>query len=135
MKQFHSVGKQVWSDIPLGKYRTQVGLQLRQAMFINGVLFNSEVWQAVTRTEVASLEKIDNKLLRTICQAHSKTPTEFLYLETGCIPIRFVMQSRRLMYLHHILSREDKELIKRVYSAQRNNPTPSGIKIWDLQKC
>ena len=27
------------------------------------------------------------------------------------------------MYLHHILSREDKELIKRVYSAQRNNPT------------
>merc|ERR1719319_1749043 len=111
----------ILSDIPLGKYRTEVGLQLRQAMFVNGVLFNSEVWQEATATEVASLEKIDNKLLRAICKAHAKTPVEFLYLETGCIPLSFVMQSRRLMYLHHILSRDEKELIKRVYIAQREN--------------
>jgi len=113
----------ILSDIPLGKYRTEVGLQLRQAMFVNGVLFNSEVWQEATATEVASLEKIDNKLLRAICKAHSKTPVEFLYLETGCTPLRFAMQSRRMMYLHHILSRENKELIKRVYTAQTENPT------------
>ena len=30
-------------DIPLGKRRTQVGLILRQAWFLNGCLFNSEV--------------------------------------------------------------------------------------------
>ena len=92
-------------------------------MFVNGVLFNSEVWQEATATEVASLEKVDNKLLRSICKAHSKTPVEFLYLETGCIPLRFLMQSRRLMYLHHILRRDDKELIKRVYNAQKENIT------------
>ena len=34
----------ILEDVPLGKYRVEVGLQLRQAMFINGVLFNSEVW-------------------------------------------------------------------------------------------
>ena len=113
----------ILSDIPLGKYRTEVGLQLRQATFVNGVLFNSEVWQAATATEIASLEKVDNKLLRAICKAHAKTPVEFLYLETGCIPLRFVIQSRRLMYLHHILSRDEKELIKRVYSAQKENTT------------
>ena len=33
----------ILTDVPLGKYRTEVGLELRQAMFVNGVLYNSEV--------------------------------------------------------------------------------------------
>ena len=75
----------ILSEVPLGKYRTQVGLQMRQAMFLNGVLFNSEVWPKLTITEITELEKIDHRLLRTICKAHSKTQIEFLYLETGCM--------------------------------------------------
>ena len=35
--------KAILEDIPLGKYRLDIGLKLRQAMLINGVLFNSEV--------------------------------------------------------------------------------------------
>ena len=31
--------------------------------------------------------------------------------------------SRKIMYLHNILTREDSELVKRIYTAQRNNPT------------
>ena len=90
-------------------------------MFVNGVLFNSEVWQAATATGIANLDKVDNNLLRAICNAHSKTPVEFIYLESGCIPLRFVMQSQQLMYLHHILGRDEKELIKRIYIAQKEN--------------
>ena len=33
----------VLQDIPLGKWRTETGIALRQAWFINGCLFNSEV--------------------------------------------------------------------------------------------
>ena len=113
----------ILSEIPLGKYRTQVGIQLREAMFINGVLFNSEVWPKLTGTEITSLENIDHQLLRTILKAHAKTPIEFLYLETGCFPLKYIMTTRRLMYLQHILSRDNKELIKRVYDAQKLNPT------------
>ena len=32
------------NDIPLAKRRTEVGLTLRQAWFLSGCLFNSEVW-------------------------------------------------------------------------------------------
>ena len=41
------------------------------------------------------------------------------YLETGIIPIRYIIKQRRLSYLNHILSRNDTELIKRVYLAQK----------------
>ena len=42
-----------------------------------------------------------------------------LYLETGAIPIKFIIKQRRLSYLHHILTRKDNELIKKVYMAQK----------------
>ena len=31
-------------DIPLGSRRMEIGLALRDAWFVNGILYNSEVW-------------------------------------------------------------------------------------------
>ena len=47
----------ILSDIPLGVYRVEIGLQLRQAMFLNGVLFNSEAWHNVADKDIELLEK------------------------------------------------------------------------------
>ena len=55
-------------------------------------------------------------------KAHSKTPIESLYLETGVVPIKYVIMSRRLSYLKNILSKNDHELIKKVYLAQKRKP-------------
>ena len=46
----------ILSDVPLGKFRTEIGLQLRQAMFVNGVMYNSEVWHNINSTDIALLE-------------------------------------------------------------------------------
>ena len=51
--------------------------------------------------------------------SHSKTPKESLYLETGTIPIRYIIKQRRLSYLHHLLTRNKKELISQVFFAQK----------------
>ena len=113
----------ILSDVPLGKYRTETGLMLRQAMFINGVLYNSEVWHNLSTTDIAIIENIDHQLIRVICNAHSKTPIEFLYLETKSQPLSHIISTRRIMYLHHILQKEETELVKRVYNAQKESPT------------
>ena len=47
---------------------------------------------------------------------------ESLYLETGCIPIRFIIKSRRLSYLHNILQKDREELIREVFEAQKDDP-------------
>ena len=65
---------------------------------------------------------MDEYLLRGILKAHSKTPRAALYLETGCIPIRYLIMKRRIMYLHHILGKSPDELIHKVYMAQKSNP-------------
>ena len=95
-----------------------MGLVLRQAMLINGVLFNSEAWHSMTKKDVTDFEKLDEMLLRFLLSAHSKTPLEMLYLESGAIPVKFILASRRLNYFYEILDRDDEELTKRVVMEQ-----------------
>ena len=46
-----------------------------------------------------------------------------MYLETGAVPHSFIISSRRLNYLHTIVTIEDEELTKIVYLAQKSNPS------------
>ena len=111
-------------EIPLGRYKMEIGLKLRQAMLLNGMLYNSEAWHSLGESEIRILETVDEHLLRSLVKGQSKTPLEFLYLEAGAIPIRMIIASRRLLYHQTILKREDHELTKRIYKEQRSNPTP-----------
>ena len=58
-----------------------------------------------------------------IIKAQAKTPTEFVFLETAALPLSYIVSSRRMIYLQHILKRDKNELLKRVYIAQKENPT------------
>ena len=60
-----------------------------------------------------------NDLFRKIFNAHSKTPCETFFYETGKYPLRFVWAKRRLMYLWQLLHRDEDELVSKVYKAQK----------------
>ena len=79
--------KAILSEIPLGSHKLEIGLQLRQAMLINGLLYNSEAWHSVSKQEISSLERIYESLVRFLLGSHSKVPLEILYLESAAIPI------------------------------------------------
>ena len=71
------------------------------------MLFNSEVWYNVTKSELELLETVDVMLLRGILKAPKSTPKEMLFLEHGLVPFREMVRRRRLGFLHYILT-EDK---------------------------
>ena len=110
-------------EIPFGKHKIEVAMKLREAMLINGLLYNSEAWHGVTKKHIESLEAIDQALLRNILNSHSKTPTEFLYLESGAVPIRWIIAQRRILFLKHIMRKHDQDLVKQVFLAQQASPT------------
>ena len=114
----------ILDEVPLGKHRIEIGLILRQAMLVNGMLYNSEAWHCLSESDIKSLEKVDEYLLRNLTKAHSKTPLEFLYLETGTMPLSFIISSRRLNFFHNIIRRDKNELIYRIYKAQMESPLP-----------
>ena len=111
-------------DLPLGNLRTRVGLELRQAWLINGILYNSEVWHGLRDIDIANFVAIDKYLLRGIINSHAKVPIEHLYLEMGVLPLSYVISARRLIYLQTILKRPESDLIRRVYICQKENQLP-----------
>ena len=54
----------------------------------------------------------------------SSVAKDLLYLELGILPIGYIIQQRRISYLHHILQQETKSLLYRFFIAQLENPTP-----------
>ena len=78
-------------------WKSKAGLLLRQAMLVNGTLYNSEAWHNISNKDMIVMEKVDEALLRGLLSAHSKTPLEALYLETNSVPFRFILKSRRIM--------------------------------------
>ena len=110
--------KSILSEVKFGKYEIQSGLIMRDAILIRKLLLNSEVWHSVTQKQIEELEIIDRILLRQILGAHSKTSTEWIYADCGRLNIKSLIQIRRLMYLWHILSRNENELIRRTYQTQ-----------------
>ena len=112
----------ILDEIPFGKYRVEAGIHMRNGMLVNGMLTNSEVWYGVTNDELKHLEMVDEYLIRKILNCHSKTSIELIYLETGIIPIRYLLKARRISYLRTLLNRDTSELTSRVYFAQKRRP-------------
>ena len=114
--------KAILRDIPLGCRRTQIGIVLRKSLFMNGCLYNSEVWTGFSDNDLHDLQIIDHQILRLITGSQSKVPVEMLYLETSQVPIIDVISVRRLLYLHEILRRPENELIVQIYTAMKESP-------------
>ena len=72
--------------------------------------------------QIKELEEVDKLLLQRILQVPGSTPTEALYLELGCYPIRYTIMGRRIMYLHEILNRSEDGMLYRFFEAQLKNP-------------
>ena len=51
------------------------------------MLCNAEPWYNTSKYDIEMLLKVDEKLLRNILKAPSKTSKEMLFLELGCIPL------------------------------------------------
>ena len=65
--------------ICFGSHYIEIALLLRESMFINGILYNAEVWYGLTRAEVGEFEKLDRLLLRKILGTPISTPHEAIY--------------------------------------------------------
>ena len=116
---------QMLHDLCLGSFYFEAAGILRDSLLLSSLLSNSESWYNLSDRDIKNLESIDEQLIRRILNAHSKTPIELLYLETGSIPIRFILMSRRLNFLWYILDQKSDSLLSKFFEAQCQDPVKS----------
>ena len=105
-----------------GPFIFEVGQILRNSLLVNGILTNSESWYGIKDEEIDHLEQVDEMLLRKFLEVGAGCPKEMLYLETGSWPLRYVIMSRRLMFLHYLLNEDESSLVFMFLQAQIKNP-------------
>ena len=61
--------------------------------------------------------------MRQLMDCSSNVPSDLLYLELEVTPIRFIVKTRILLYLHQILQQKKDSLLHRFVMAQLEKPT------------
>ena len=105
-------------DICFGKFHFVVANIFRETLFLSSLLLNSEAWYSIDKKSIEELEKVDNILLKKILELPSSTPAAFVHLELGTLPIRYVIMTRRLLFLQYILKEKGDSLIHSFLVAQ-----------------
>ena len=68
------------------------------------------------------LKRVDKNLLRRILGASKSTPIPALYLETGTVPVQYIIKGKCLLYLHYLLNQPENSLLSKMFYDQVQKP-------------
>ena len=105
--------------VSLGHSYFEIALIMKESMLVSKLLSNSEIWYNITKDQYTKLERIDEMFMRRIYNVPISTPKESLYIESGCIPLKYLVKMRRCMFLWNILQLDKQELVYKFYTAQK----------------
>ena len=113
----------ILDTISFGHNYFNILILLRESMFINCILTNSEVWYGLKENDLKELEKIDRTLLRKALRCPISTPIEAYYLELGIMPMNCIVKKRRINYLHYLLKTDKRSMLHKFFKAMCENPS------------
>ena len=91
-------------NIPLWQHHFRIALLIRESIFLNSILTNVEIWYGLNNTEIKQLEDLDLNLLRRFLNTPFSVPSEAVYLELRCLNILTIIETKRLIYLHCLVT-------------------------------
>ena len=106
-------------EISFGPHYFKMALLFRNSILISSMLGSSEVLYGLTNSHIEKLEQVDRIFFRRLFQVPNCTTIEAFYLETSAVPVRFILMSRRLLYLWDILQKNESELVRKVFDSQK----------------
>ena len=99
-----------------------VKLKTLRACVMHSLLFNCEAFGPSVPDK---LETIYNKLIRTALQVRTNTPALILYIESGLLPIRALIEARQFKYYQRFEeSLKPQSERKLVFEGLQNDPSP-----------
>ena len=99
--------------------------ELVETIIIPIITYGSESWEP-KKKEIAQIETIFNKALKTILQLPDQTPTAILLAETGFLTIEMNVNKKKIMHANRVLTKEEPGLIQQL--TQGNSIWREGIR-------
>ena len=90
------------------------GLDIWEASVIPFLLNNSSVWGEIPQKALDMLEDLQIKFLRCLLATPRSTPTPALLWETGSLTMLSRIDTRKLMFYHHVMSLDTCTVARKV---------------------
>ena len=110
------------TEITFGIHYICTGVLLYKCVFIPSLLFNSEVWTRLTKTDMNRLQVLQLKALKRVTHMPNSTSNCFIFLELGVLPMKHEISKRKLMFLFHIHTLNDDDPVKEIHKQQQLLP-------------
>ena len=110
-------------DVTLGRYMISSLLLMYQSVFLQILLYASQVWTNLTKEDLQRLKVTQLQFLKRMMKVPTSTSNTLVLLELGVLPVENEIHSRKLVFLHHILTRETDDPddpVFRMYIEQQN---------------
>ena len=91
-------------EISFGEHTFEIALLFRSAMLINSMLCSSEVLYGITNAHIQTLEECDKYLFTRMFNVPITCSYEAYFLETGALPIKYILTGRCLIYYWTLLN-------------------------------
>ena len=105
-------------DLTFGCRTIETTLLLYNSLFLATVLFNSQSWSCLNKKDLEKLKVCQMSYLKRTLKAPRSAANAIVLLELGLLPIEFEIYSRKLMFLHHIVTLDPSDPVKIVYQEQ-----------------
>ena len=107
--------KNALCERPYGRHSFKAALLMRQAMLLGGLLTNAESWNHLTEANITKLTMPDTMLQRFLLSTTGNPSKVFMCLELGVIPVKYVIITKRINFLHYILKENMTSTLRQVY--------------------
>ena len=105
-------------DVTLGSFTIETTLLLYNSIYLASLLYNSQSWSCLKRKDINKLQGNQLSFLKRLLHSPKCTPTSILLGETGILPIEYEINSRKLVFLQHILKLDPTDPVKTCYYEQ-----------------
>ena len=109
-------------DTSLGTHTLGVYILLHNAIFLPGMLFNSQAWSKLTDKNITTLTTIQLRYLKKAMKVRQAAANAFTFLELGVLPIKYEIHRRQLSFLYHIVSLKEDDPVKKIWRYQKSLP-------------
>ena len=110
------------SEITLGVFMIPSLLLTHNMIFVPTLLYGAQTWTNLTVEDQRLIKTVQLQFLKRILRVPNSACNSVLFLETGVLPVLYEVHILKLMFLHHILTMEDDDPVKRIYYEQLKIP-------------
>ena len=106
------------NEFKLGKYALITRIKIYKTVVIPTIYHNIETWSNINKKEMEQLEQIQATILKRITEQRITTPYYGLLSELGIWPIENLIDYRRIMLLHNIITSKGERTLRDIINDQ-----------------